>query len=55
MSLIGLRLAFENNKKLQLAKNFQFRIARIPVIAVLKMIAYQEKSTERQRDLSDLA
>ncbi|MGA2261230.1 MAG: nucleotidyl transferase AbiEii/AbiGii toxin family protein [Acidobacteriota bacterium] len=55
MSLIGLRLAFENNEKLQLAENLEFRIATMPVIAVLKMIAYQEKATERQRDLSDLA
>jgi len=55
MSLVGLRLAFENNETLQLAQNLEFRIARMPVIAILKMIAYQDKPTERNRDLSDLA
>jgi len=55
MSLIGLRLAFENNEKLRLAENLEFRIAKMPVIAILKMIAYQDKPTERNRDLSDLA
>lgn len=55
MSLVGLRLAFENNETLQLAENLEFRIARMPVIAILKMIAYQDKPTERNRDLPDLA
>jgi len=55
MSLVGLRLAFENNETLQLAQNLEFRIARMPVIAILKTIAYQDKPTERNRDLSDLA
>ncbi len=55
MSLIGLRLAFENNEKLRLAENFEFRIAKLPVIAILKIIAYQDKPIERQRDLADLA
>ena len=55
MSLIGLRLAFENNEKLRLAENLEVRIAKMPVIAILKMIAYQDKPAERQRDLADLA
>jgi hypothetical protein len=36
MSLIGLRLAFENNEKLRLAENLEFPISKMPVIAILK-------------------
>jgi predicted nucleotidyltransferase len=55
MSLAGLRLAFENKEELQLDENLTICVARLPVIAVLKMLAYEEKPIERQKDLSDLA
>ncbi len=55
MSLAGLRLAFENNEEFQLAEDLTIFVARLSVIAVLKMLAYQEKPIERERDLPDLA
>jgi predicted nucleotidyltransferase len=55
MSLAGLRLAFENKEEFQLAEDLKIYVARVSVLAVLKMLAYQEKPIERQRDLSDLA
>ena len=55
MSLAGLRLAFENNEEFQLAEDLTICVARLSVIAVLKMLAYQEKPIERERDLPDLA
>jgi predicted nucleotidyltransferase len=55
MSLLGLRLAFENNERIQIADVYYLRVARIPVVAALKMIAFQASPNERTRDLADLA
>jgi predicted nucleotidyltransferase len=55
MSLLGLRLAFENNERIQIADDIFLRVAQIPVVAALKMIAFQDSPTERTRDLADLA
>jgi len=55
MSLLGLRLAFENNERIQIAKNLFLRVARIPIVAALKMIAFEDSPNERTRDLADLA
>ena len=54
MSLVGLRLAFESHVSVPIAPDFELQIARAPVIALLKMIAYQDRPVERARDLSDL-
>jgi predicted nucleotidyltransferase len=55
MSLVGLRLAFEYGVPFRPADDFKILIAPVPVITVLKMIAYQEKPPERARDLLDIA
>lgn len=55
MSLVGLRLAFENSLWLHVAEDLELQVARAPVIAVLKMVAYQDRPHERLGDLSDLA
>jgi predicted nucleotidyltransferase len=55
MSLLGLRLAFENYERIQIADALFLRVARIPVVAALKMIAFQDSPSDRMRDLSDLA
>jgi predicted nucleotidyltransferase len=55
MSLLGLRLAFENNERIQISDGLFLHVARIPVVATLKMIAFQDSPTERTRDLADLA
>jgi len=55
MSLVGLRLAFEHGVALRPAADFEILVAPVPVIAVLKVISYQEKAQERTRDLADIA
>jgi predicted nucleotidyltransferase len=55
ISLVGLRLAFEYGVLFRPADNFEILVAPVPVITVLKMIAYQEKPPERVRDLLDIA
>ena len=55
MSLLGLRLAFENNERIQISDDLFLHVARIPVVATLKMIAFQDSPAERTRDLADLA
>jgi predicted nucleotidyltransferase len=55
ISLVGMRLAFEYSVPFKLADDFEILVAPVPVIVVLKMIAYQEKRLERIRDLADIA
>ena len=55
MSLVGLKLAFENNVHVPLRSGGEFPVATVPVVAVLKMGAYRDRSAERGRDLVDLA
>jgi predicted nucleotidyltransferase len=55
MSLVGMRLAFRHGVPFRPADDFEILVAPVPVIAVLKMIAYQEKPPERIRDLLDIA
>jgi predicted nucleotidyltransferase len=55
MSLVGLKLAFENNESVPLRSGGEFPVATVPVVALLKMGAYCDRSAERGRDLADLA
>ena len=55
MSLLGLRLAFERGVPVPVAPDLAVRVAPVPVLAVLKIIAYQDRPAERERDLADLA
>jgi predicted nucleotidyltransferase len=54
ISLLGMRLAFEYGVPVKLAENVEIFVAPVPVIVVLKMIAFQEKRLERIRDLVDI-
>lgn len=54
ISLVGMRLAFEYGVPFKLADDLEIFVAPVPVIVVLKMIAYQEKRLERIRDLADI-
>jgi predicted nucleotidyltransferase len=54
MSLFGLRLAFENNEQIRIAADLRLQVARVPVVALLKMIAFQDRPDDRVRDLADL-
>ena len=42
MSLLGQRLAFEQARVVQVASGVSIRVAPVPVVCVLKMVAYQE-------------
>ena len=55
MSLLGQRLAFEQARDVQVASDFSIRVAPVPVVCVLKMVAYQDQPQARTRDLEDLA
>src|SRR6267142_4639694 len=55
MSLLGQRLAFEQARDVQVASDFSIRVAPVPVVCVLKMVAYQDRPQARARDLEDLA
>jgi predicted nucleotidyltransferase len=55
MSLIGFRHVFARANPLPDARHSEIGIAPIPVIALLKMVSYQERPHERERDLEDLA
>lgn len=55
MRLLGFRHAFERVRPLVLADDFAVNVATIPVIALLKIIAYQDRPFDRERDLGDIA
>ncbi len=54
MNLSGLELAFEYQVSLPLDTNHEIKAATIPVLVVLKMAAYLDRPSERQRDLEDI-
>lgn len=55
MSLLGLRLAFERGVPVSVAPDLAIKIAPVPVLTVLKIVAYEDRPTERECDLADLA
>jgi len=55
MSLLGQRLAFEQACDVRVASDFSIRVAPVPVVCVLKMVAYQDQPQARTRDLEDQA
>ncbi len=55
MSLLGQRLAFEQAREVQVASDLTIRVAPVPVVCVLKIVAYQDQPQARTRDLEDLA
>ena len=55
MSLLGVRTAFENAERMELRKGLSIAVAPLASIAVLKMVAYQDRPSERRRDLIDIA
>jgi len=55
MSLRGFRHAFSSTSSLEIARGFRIDVATVPVVTLLKVIAYQERPQERERDLGDIA
>lgn len=55
MSLIGFRLAFEHRAPFEIAPALAIDVAPVPVLGLLKIVAYQERPHDRERDLADLA
>ncbi len=55
MSLTGLRLAFGKRLPVPVAPDLTVMVAPIPVLTVLKIVAYHDRPAERERDLPDLA
>ncbi len=54
MSLVGIRHAF-SSPLTQLAKGLALCVSTVPVIALLKMVSFLDRPSERERDLTDLA
>jgi predicted nucleotidyltransferase len=55
MSLTGMRLAFEAAAPYVLASGLSIDVVPVPVLVLLKMVAYLDRPHERERDLEDLA
>lgn len=54
MSLLGFRLAFERSVSVHITADLTVRVAPVPVVVVLKMVAHMDRPGERQRDLEDI-
>lgn len=54
MSLVGFRLAFNQGVPVPAASDLGVRVAPIPVVLLLKMVAYLDRPSERERDLEDI-
>ncbi len=54
MRTTGFRLVFERRRTVTEGRR-SFDVAPVPVVALLKMVAYQDAPHERERDLEDLA
>jgi predicted nucleotidyltransferase len=55
MNLAGFDLAFKHDVSVSLDTNHHVEVAIIPVVVVLKMAAWLDRPSERDRDLEDLA
>jgi len=55
MNLAGFDLALRNNVPVSLDANHHIDVATIPVVVVLKMVAWLDRPSERDRDLKDLS
>lgn len=55
MNFAGLQHALPHSDALEVAPGLVFRVARLYVIALLKIIAYMDDHARRRRDLDDLA
>jgi predicted nucleotidyltransferase len=55
MNFAGLQHALPHSDSLDVAPGLVFRVARLYVIALLKIIAYMDDHARRRRDLDDIA
>ena len=55
LSRVGLRLASDFAIEVRFDDDLSVRVASVPAICVLKMIAYLDRPEERRRDLLDIA
>jgi len=55
MSLTGIRLAFDCAVTIHPAPSLEILVAPLEVLVLLKMVAYLDRPSERERDLADIA
>jgi predicted nucleotidyltransferase len=55
LSLTGFDLALEHTQPVQLSGGTTIEVVALPVLVVLKIVAWLERPQERQKDLGDLA
>jgi predicted nucleotidyltransferase len=54
MSLVGFDHVFDKSTPVEFVAGLSFRVAPLPVIAFLKIVAFTEAPSRRKRDLDDL-
>lgn len=55
MNLLGMRLVFERSVFSRIAEEVELLVPSVPIIALLKMIAYQDRHDRTYKDLLHLA
>jgi predicted nucleotidyltransferase len=54
MSLVGFDHVFAGSVRVEFAPNVTFKVAPLPVVAFLKIVAFSEAPYRREKDLDDL-
>ncbi len=55
MSLVGFRHLPRQSSLIELGSTLEFRVASLPALAFLKVVAFEERPADRTRDLEDIA
>jgi len=54
MTVTGFDLAFEHQTVVEIGEGVRVAVADLPVVIILKMIAYLDRPPQRQRDVQDI-
>lgn len=54
MSVVGFCLALERRLPIAIAPDLTIDVAPLAAVALLKMVAYQDRPHDRERDLEDI-
>lgn len=54
MSVVGFDLAFKRQSEVAIGPGVKVKVVDLPVVLLLKMIAFLDRSAQRQRDLTDI-
>lgn len=54
MSVVGFRLAFDHQAEITIGADTRVSVADLPVLILLKMVAFSDSPSDRARDLHDI-